>query len=543
MAHPWFGYAGIIGVMLLMIWIRVQHFQMPLERDEGEFGYIAQEMLRGNWPYVTAFTQKLPGAYLVYMLFVGLFGATDTAIHLGLLLTNMAVAWLLFVVGRKLFDPLAGVVAAFCWTIMASGPNLMGFAGHATFFIALFATLGLLLLLQADERPKLWRFLLAGLAFGMAFLMKQPAVFFTPFAIGWMLVDSVVQKRFPLTEFLKRAFALGVGSLIPYILCIIVFAAGGHFDAFWFWTFAFAREFVGQITGEMAAQNFKFNFNIVTQGFVIPWVLAGAGLIASFFYAREPRQKHLLPLLALASFLTVVPGYYFTTHYFIALLPALTLLIGFLCHAVMSLGRRHLKQPLVVLVPVLLVGVAALTALREFKLYYFYDSEAMSHSELAHAVYGSNPFPEAKAIGDYIAQNSKPEDEVIVLGSEPQIYFYSGRRSATPSVVTYYMTANHSRNLQMQQDMVRDVETRKPRYLVFVSVGTSWMFRPDSPNYITDWFNENNSKDYAPVGLAEIIKTPDGMYQSTIYKWGAEFATHQRTSSDFIVLFERIPGH
>ena len=541
--HPWLGWAGLIALLLFTIWIRVQHFNMPLERDEGEFGYIAQEILRGNWPYIHSYTQKLPGTYLVYTIFVGLFGGGGTAVHLGLLLTNLLIVWLLFRVGRKLFDPLAGLVSAFCWTVMASAPNLMGFAGHATFFIALFAVLGLWALLEADEKPQLWRYALSGLAFGLAFLMKQPAVFFTPMAIGWIAVQAFALKRISAVEFLKRSFALGIGSLVPYLLCVLGYAATGNFDAFWFWTFAFAREFVGQVSGEMAANNFSFNTNIVLQGFALAWSLAGLGVLLSIFYVNEERQKYLLLLLAVASFLTVVPGYYFTTHYFIAVLPAVALSIGSLCHTALVFGLRQFRQWALVAVPLVLVVFGMIAGMREYRLYYFFKSEEMNHSQLAHAVYGSNPFPEAQAIGEYIAQNSREDDQVVVLGSDPQIYYYAGRRAATPSVVTYYMTASHGRNLQMQQELIQDVETRKPRFLVFVSVGTSWMFKPDSPTKITDWFNENNSRSYRPIALAEMLKTPEGQYISTVYKWGEEEVNkHPRQSSDFLVLFERLPG-
>ena len=36
---------------------------MPLERDEGEYAYIGQLILRGEIPYVAAHSMKLPGVY------------------------------------------------------------------------------------------------------------------------------------------------------------------------------------------------------------------------------------------------------------------------------------------------------------------------------------------------------------------------------------------------------------------------------------------------------------------------------------------------
>lgn len=39
--------------------------------------------------------------------------------------------------------------------------------------------------------------------------------------------------------------------------------------------------------------------------------------------------------------------------------------------------------------------------------------------------YGLNPFPESLEIASFIMDNSNENDRIAVLGSEPQIYFYS----------------------------------------------------------------------------------------------------------------------
>jgi hypothetical protein len=70
-----------LGVILVASSLRAVHLGFPLERDEGEFGYIAQEILRGVPMYDSAYTQKLPGTYLLYALFLSVFGQSIAAIH------------------------------------------------------------------------------------------------------------------------------------------------------------------------------------------------------------------------------------------------------------------------------------------------------------------------------------------------------------------------------------------------------------------------------------------------------------------------------
>jgi len=55
---------------------------------------------------------KMPGIYAAYAVILACLGQTHTAIHLGLLVINTATILLLFLLARKLFDPLVALAAA-----------------------------------------------------------------------------------------------------------------------------------------------------------------------------------------------------------------------------------------------------------------------------------------------------------------------------------------------------------------------------------------------------------------------------------------------
>ena len=59
-------------------------------------------------------------------------------------------------------------------------------------------------------------------------------------------------------------------------------------------------------------------------------------------------------------------------------------------------------------------------------------------------IYGLNPFAESLEIAKYIREHSQKNDKVAVLGSEPQIYFYSDRKSATRHLYMYPLGEQHS---------------------------------------------------------------------------------------------------
>ena len=74
-------WAGFAAVCLFALLLRVPVAAMPLERDEGEYAYIAQQWLQGGLPYRDSFDQKPPGVHLMYVLIEALGGTTPAAIH------------------------------------------------------------------------------------------------------------------------------------------------------------------------------------------------------------------------------------------------------------------------------------------------------------------------------------------------------------------------------------------------------------------------------------------------------------------------------
>ncbi len=189
----------IVGLALLLVLaVRVRLREMPFERDEGEYAYAGQLILKGIPPYKEVFNMKLPGTYAAYAAIMAVFGESTSAVHLGVALVNCASIVLVFLIGRKILDRTAAVTAALAFALMSLSPQILGLAGHATHFVTLFALAGIYFLLKGTDSGKLWPMLAAGTCFGLAFLMKQHGVFFIVFAlvyVGWLIVRQRQLKR------------------------------------------------------------------------------------------------------------------------------------------------------------------------------------------------------------------------------------------------------------------------------------------------------------------------------------------------------------
>src|SRR6202051_1610258 len=128
----YFCYATLVVVLVIFAIVRIRLRNTPLELDEGEYAYAGQLMLQGDPPYHLAYNMKLPGTYAAYAVIMAVFGQTTAGIHLGVMVVNSACIFLVFLIARRLMDPLAGVVAGATFGLFTIRPLLLGLAGHAT---------------------------------------------------------------------------------------------------------------------------------------------------------------------------------------------------------------------------------------------------------------------------------------------------------------------------------------------------------------------------------------------------------------------------
>ena len=149
-------------------------------------------------------------------------------------------------------------------------------------------------------------------------------------------------------------------------------------------------------------------------------------------------------------------------------------------------------------------------------------------------MYGANPFPEAVDVASYIRAHSAPGDQLAVLGSEPEIYFYSRRHSATGFIYVYGLTEKHEFAARMRRQMIREVESAKPRYVVFTNVYTSWLTRRDGNLDLLNWAARYTAAHYHRVGIVDMIEGA----QSLSY-WGEDAEDYTPSSRYQIHVFER----
>ncbi len=386
-------YLAVFLVILLIAGIRFRLRDCPLERDEGEYAYAGQLLLDGHPPYQIVYSMKLPGTYFAYAAIMSVFGQTAAGIHVGVMLVNAASMFLLFLITKELFDQLTAVLASATFGLFGVRPVLLGLAGHATHFVALAALASVFLVLKAyktgQDRLLFW----SGLCSGLAFVIKQPGLFFAIFGafyVCWNEWNRLVPGR----NLAKRLGYFSAGVVLPYFVTCVLLWRAAVFQRFWFWTVSYAKAYGHELSAWRS--------------------------LLHFANAMEFQKENVL---------------------IIVFYPMVGILAAVGVKAAIQLIGRFSRSRALAAVPVLVFVLAFASALYADRKIYFLDSPDAA----ARTIYGDVPFPQAETVGRFIRANSGGEQRVGVLGSEPEILFYAHRISASwwelPTAATTMSTA------------------------------------------------------------------------------------------------------
>ena len=197
--------------------------------------------------------------------------------------------------------------------------------------------------------------------------------------------------------------------------------------------------------------------------------------------------------MILSSFFACIAGFYFREHYFVLLLPAASLLIGITFSRLDSIitqvsGKAFWGAWLSV---GLFIGINAGNVVQQIK-----KIGEFAPDHFMHDVYGTNPFSEAIPIAKYLHAHTVNADKIAVLGSEPEIYFYAKRRSATAYIYMYPLMESSQYAKGMQLELVGQIEKAKPKYIVYVNLPTSWLSIPASERFVFEWARKYLNDNY-----------------------------------------------
>ena len=521
---------SLFVILLIITKLRFPFLEIPLERDEGAYAYMAQLLLEGVPPYTQAYSLYFPGVFIIYALTFLILGQTIFAIHFCLLVATLITIVIIFLIGKKLFDPLTGIISGATFGLLGLNPYAQGLFSHGEPFTMLFICSGVYLLLLSIDSEKKILFLWSGLFFGLGLLIKQNVFVFIGLPIVYLCWSLLKKPRLKRKFYLDAIFYFTFGYFIPLAVFFIFCLITGSLEQMFFWTFIMPTEMTPPISISRAVYQFKILTLPIIKSSPLFFGVAAIGLLSPLWDKSSRLAVLFIAIFLVFSFFTMSLVFYFRAHYFLCLFPAIALLTGVGFYSMNNLIKKiSLRRinPIITAVFVFIFFSYSIFDQRKF----FFQTKPETVSRI---IYGNNPFPESLVIADYIKEHSSPSDKIAILGSEPQILFYADRVSASKHIFMYYLMGNHLHALSMQKEAMADIELTKPPILINVVIPTSWLFQKDSKSMLFHWLDGFVLKNYKLAGVVEI----QGL-NTTNYYWGVDTTKFVPKGENFIQIYQR----
>lgn len=522
---------ALLSILICIIYvIRSKFLYIPFERDEGIYGYYGKLLLEGKIPYKDFYEQKFPGLFYFYAFMVSLFGDTVKGLHTGFMYLNILTVILIYFTSKILYTPIAGLISATTFAFVSLTPELSGFTVQAEHGVAFFISCGLLFYALYNTQKKWYYNFLMGVSFGFAIMTKTSGLFLVLWGGVILILDFLFSENKTLKKLIIQISTYSTGVFLIIGSFFLLIYVKGSFQDMIFWTYEIPKNYVSKIPFDDGIKYFTYSKNAILQNYKFFWYHSLLAVILSLLKTVSWQQKFFGITLLVFSFFTIVPGFYFYGHYWIQTIPGLSVVAGLTYYTLISLANKFLKIKSIKYVYLGVFALLTYTHISALKSYYFKPN----YERILRTVYGNNPFPESMEIGNWINANSKPEDNIVLLGSEPQIYFYTKKRSPSRHAYFAAIVDNVPQHKEWQREFVKDVEKANPKYLVYFNHPISLFVQPNTDKYVFEWANTYVNSNYHLVGLVDMIEG-----QHSTYLWREQIGNYKPVSQNIIYVYER----
>jgi hypothetical protein len=453
---------------------------MPFERDEGEYAYSAWLLNTGKGlPYKDTFLQKPPLVVYTYMVgqMIDPFSVWTPRLisAIFLLLTSVFI----FFIAKKEWGLYAGLFSSFLFISLINFPPIAPFTANTERFLILPLIVIVFLFVNFKNSQKIWPYLALG-------ILSSIVVFYKPISLPVVIFINLYwffflyKENKNLKSVLKKIFFVFMSFVgTSVIIMLPFFSVLPYFiEEVFVFNFSYISVF---------GYPFENFLNHLSKFFNYWWIL----LFFIFgFFIKKPNNLNFYLYLLIISLCTI-----FSTpigHYYIMVIPFLALIFGALYNS--FIYKLDINQKTV-------ATILSLIFVLYIILYPFKEQFSFSPKDLSKWVYGTvNPFVESKEISDQLEKITKPEDIIFVAGSEPQIYFYSKRKSNTRFIITYPLNLPTSYREKYQNELVDIFSKDLPKAIVLSNRIHSGLWNQGSPEIFIKYLDNLLSKDYTVFG-------------------------------------------
>ncbi len=474
----------LMAALLFVLFRAIPNISYPIGRDQATYFVIGEGLLNGRRLYRYFPESKPPGILVFYALLGKVFGHVMWSVGLVDILWLVVISYCIFrFAERYLGTPAAAIAVA----VNADWHCHFGYtdACQTECWLMVLVFAGYLAVAGEGRRP-LARHFAAGLCLGGAFWLKYNALAFLPLLallpyVDWSRFDERPRRlrlQVPWRAWFSTVSALLAGLSIALAAVLAYFYLIGSWPAFLEVQFGVVPRYLG-----MAVQRSPHYWQMVVARVVLYlgfWTWVATGL--SFLMAERRDLSRLAPVLVAAGigFACTASQLRFSPLFFETCYPFFAMIWGYLVvktyaevsAAVRSSAAR--ERTLAWMAACALAGIALVWPLRaEVKAVTERYRDLAARRRNPDAFFASYPAMRflVENLGGQmqviqtLRQISAPGDGVFVWGTDPLIYFLTGRRPPTRFVSNLALVSPWCPP-SWREELVRVLEKSPPAFVV-----------------------------------------------------------------------------
>ena len=330
----------VLAAVAVSIALRARFVFTPLLADEGGILSVARDWSSGATLYRHAWIDRPQGLIVLFRAWDALPGTGVSSTRVLAVLLGAVAVGAVASVGRSLFGPRVGALAACFTAALTASPLLEGFASNGELLSAAFALAGLAILAAIiTQRVAFgWSFA-AGLLLGAALAVKQSAFDILLAILGWLALAWLLRWQ-------SRSRALATTGFLVLGVGVVLGACAWHgstlgWNDYWYAVAGF------RLDARSALSDPEFDKLGISLLFISPVLVPALWLVIRAHRQLAPtsllRRPHaaLIVLWTLAATFAFVTGGSFHRHYFIILAFPLALLAAVATDKLGASGLRH----------------------------------------------------------------------------------------------------------------------------------------------------------------------------------------------------------
>lgn len=458
--------------------------EVPL-RDSGVFLYAAQQILHGGLPYISVWDHKGPIIY--YINTIGQLISSQSwwgvwVIEFLFIYVSVIIG---FVLLKQLFGFFPAILGSISWLTLLffiiEGGNLTEEYGILFQFIIIF----LFFLSEQEGGYSRRDYFLIGITTCLIFLLKPNLTGLSLAIFFYLLITIIVfwDNNLGLTK--MKYMVLGF-FMVLITVCIIFFLQGTFFDfidQYFVYNFFYASSDLSSKTGalrHLVSTLAALNIIVIL---LISWVYA-----IIFVYSvktADIRNKILIITILDLPFemlLISIPGKNYA-HYYMSLVPSITILIGFFIWILTSnyyakkMTRLEIPPYFGKILAVLIIFGFCFTPTIYLQILnkssgidnflmvgHIFWNEKTVHQPIFPS--GSEDNSSAHAAIGFIENNTKTKDTVLIVGAESAINYITERKAPTRYVYQYPLFTKGYDNDKKDSEFLADISKNAPKLII-----------------------------------------------------------------------------